>query len=770
MKVWISRGVRLILLLCAGGLSLQAQRMAATFSGLQAFLDVCPQNDPYFETIRKDFLILRNGAVTGVPACTEPYSKTPTANVTEELSILQALRFAYYMDMGRSGYLPWTPLRLYDWFKSKIGGFNINTTLDPTFLAASCCEERGGRKFVTLVRLPDDINRNSRLIPDGMMGQVALFAHEVRHTDGFPHLACCPAGSCDQTYDETKLSPYGIQYYLYKRWLSGEINLGYSCDAKLTVSLPGSFLHTVNLYPPLFCNQPPPMVSLPSSPGGACIPACTIGLASPFATSASGSGGQFLLSIGASTPACGWTAASNDEWVQITSGPNFSGSSVLNFSVAPNETLEPRAGTLIAAGIKLPIIQGTSPCSLSCGSNVPASGPLSKPVQFSSSVVGTRCTNITLDWDFGDGSAHSAAPSPTHTYSNAGAYFWTLRAQADGGASCSQRGQVQIAPCSVTCSSNVPAAGLAGTPVAFGGSVVGPNCSSLAVDWDFGDGSPHSTALNPAHAYASPGAYSWSLRGQGDATATCSQRGQVQVASSVLVSSVQSGAPDQPAIAGRSWVTIRGANLAQTTRTWAAEDFSGNTLPTMLDGVKVSIGGRDAAVWYISPTQLNVQAPSGLPAGNTEVQVSNVRGSASGTVLLRMYAPGFFLFDEKHVIGVHPDGAYVAAAGAFAQEVPHRPARSGDTILLFATGLGPTTPQFPAGQLVTGAAPLADLSLLKVTIGGVDAEVAFAGMVGVGLYQLNLVIPALPNDDHEVVATMNGIRSPSGKLLTVDNR
>jgi hypothetical protein len=71
------------------------------------------------------------------------------------------------------------------------------------------------------------------------------------------------------------------------------------------------------------------------------------------------------------------------------------------------------------------------------------------------------------------------------------------------------------------------------------------------------------------------------------------------------IASVLNGASFQPGIEAGSWVTIKGSNLANSTRTWQATDFVGATAPTALDGVSVTVDGMASAVEYISPTQIN---------------------------------------------------------------------------------------------------------------------------------------------------------------------
>jgi uncharacterized protein (TIGR03437 family) len=60
------------------------------------------------------------------------------------------------------------------------------------------------------------------------------------------------------------------------------------------------------------------------------------------------------------------------------------------------------------------------------------------------------------------------------------------------------------------------------------------------------------------------------------------------------------------------------------------------------------------------------------------------------------------------------------------------------------------------GLLVTAPSPLADPGGLKVIIGGAPAAVQYAGMTMAGVYQLNVVVPDLPNGNYLVAATVGG--------------
>ncbi len=157
-----------------------AQRLAPTSASLQAFLDTCPQNDPYYAVFQRDLPILRNGVVSSNFPCVEPYTAMTVGQVTDELVILQAVRMAYYMDMGRSDYLPWTPFRLYDWMKQRVAGFNIDSTQAGN--SSACCTLIQGRLYIVMGPM-STATRGASLSIDGLASQVTLLAHETRHSD-----------------------------------------------------------------------------------------------------------------------------------------------------------------------------------------------------------------------------------------------------------------------------------------------------------------------------------------------------------------------------------------------------------------------------------------------------------------------------------------------------------------------------------------------------------------------------------------------------------
>jgi uncharacterized protein (TIGR03437 family) len=234
------------------------------------------------------------------------------------------------------------------------------------------------------------------------------------------------------------------------------------------------------------------------------------------------------------------------------------------------------------------------------------------------------------------------------------------------------------------------------------------------------------------------------------------------------VSSVTNAASFLPGVASGTWITILGTNLAHSTRTWDQSDFSGTRLPTELDGVSVNINGRPSYVSYISPTQVNALAPDDTAEGLVMVEVVTPGGTSQPVSAWKEHlSPGFFLFDaegRKYAASVHADGTYLGKPNLL-PGLPSRPAKPGDIVQLYGTGFGSATPALPVGELVTTAAQLAEPP--SVRIGGVAANVVWAGLVAPGLYQLNVTVPEVPDGDQPVVAERGEFRTQANVYVTV---
>jgi hypothetical protein len=234
---------------------------------IKTFLETCPTNDPVYSQIRSDFTLRRNGMLVGALDCSEPVSSMPLSQYTDELIVVQTLRTIYYMDLGRSGHLPWTSGTLYAWMKSKINGIDIQDGLGLSY----CCETYFGKTYIA-VGAHNDFNRDFDRSWRGISANISLYAHETRHVDGFLHVSGCGVTlGCDQTYDETNLSPYGIQWWLDANWLSGNLYVGFSCLSPSEVQeIADWHLAGTNLYRSRFVDVKPPLLTMPAKPGGEC--------------------------------------------------------------------------------------------------------------------------------------------------------------------------------------------------------------------------------------------------------------------------------------------------------------------------------------------------------------------------------------------------------------------------------------------------------------------------------------------------------------------
>jgi uncharacterized protein (TIGR03437 family) len=236
----------------------------------------------------------------------------------------------------------------------------------------------------------------------------------------------------------------------------------------------------------------------------------------------------------------------------------------------------------------------------------------------------------------------------------------------------------------------------------------------------------------------------------------------------ISANGVVNGASFQPGVGANSWVTIQGTNLAPQKDDWSHSIVNG-ALPTSLDGVSVSMGGRPAYIYFISPGQLNVLAPD-VPAGPISVAVTTAGGtSAAFATTASAYGPAFFLWPSNQVVATRQDYSYAAKAGTFAGATTVA-AKPGDVIILWATGFGPTLPAAPPGVSVPVGGGYPTASAPTVTVDNTPAIVYGAALApgSAGLYQIAIQVPAtLVDGDWPIQATIGGVASPAGNILSV---
>jgi uncharacterized protein (TIGR03437 family) len=215
---------------------------------------------------------------------------------------------------------------------------------------------------------------------------------------------------------------------------------------------------------------------------------------------------------------------------------------------------------------------------------------------------------------------------------------------------------------------------------------------------------------------------------------------------------------------------------------WTSNEFFGPTAPTSLDGISVSINGKPAYIWYLSPGQLNVQAPEDTATGNVAITVTNCRATSSPVMFARRaIAPGFLAplnytanGTQYMVATFASDGAYVlnTSIGA-AFGLNSRPAKPGDLIVAYGIGFGDVTtsanqsilPGVIVGQSNALANPV------SLSFGSTTAKLSYSGLAGgfVGLYEFYITVPSTLNGDYQINVMQNGTAVPQTMYLTVHN-
>jgi len=251
--------------------------------------------------------------------------------------------------------------------------------------------------------------------------------------------------------------------------------------------------------------------------------------------------------------------------------------------------------------------------------------------------------------------------------------------------------------------------------------------------------------------------------------------------SAPIITSVSASTEGQSLIAPNTWVSIYGSNFAPTafTDTWTTsiKNSSTGALPIILDGVSVMVGGQAAYVAFLSATQINILTPN-IGFGPLQVTVTNLAGTSNAvTITSQQDVTGLFEWPSGctsncQPVATHSNYTEAVANGTFAG-VTTVPAAPGETIVLWGSGFGPTTPAIPYGVAVPTTPVFDTTANVSVTLNGAPVTVyqnlAFLTSGNAGLFQIGVTLPAtLANGSYPLVVTINGIASPT-LYLTVSN-
>lgn len=141
------------------------------------------------------------------------------------------------------------------------------------------------------------------------------------------------------------------------------------------------------------------------------------------------------------------------------------------------------------------------------------------------------------------------------------------------------------------------------------------------------------------------------------------------------------------------------------------------------------MGGVPALLYYVSPTQVNLEIPYGLPGGPTQLKFTSLGATGSYPLLITGTSPAIFLVG-KYAAAIDSDGTINGSGSGFGS------ATAGSYVSIYIAGGG------TANADGTLQAPT------QVYIGGAAAQVPYAGTNPylVGVDQINVSVPGRPDE------------------------
>jgi uncharacterized protein (TIGR03437 family) len=226
------------------------------------------------------------------------------------------------------------------------------------------------------------------------------------------------------------------------------------------------------------------------------------------------------------------------------------------------------------------------------------------------------------------------------------------------------------------------------------------------------------------------------------------------------ISKIVNAADQTQPVAPGGLINVMGSNLSLTNVA-----TSQTPAPTALGESCLSVNGIAIPLLLVSGTQINAQLPFNID-GNSQMVLRTPGGvSDNMNFTILSNAPSVFRASDAGSAA----SVIRAANGALVSD--SNPVQAGDDLVIYATGLGRTSPAVDTGEAAPSDPLAAATTQPDVTLDGAPMIVDYAGLMPgrVGVYQINVRVPAGINAGSSVPLTIQqGTSSTTVSLQVAD--
>ena len=204
------------------------------------------------------------------------------------------------------------------------------------------------------------------------------------------------------------------------------------------------------------------------------------------------------------------------------------------------------------------------------------------------------------------------------------------------------------------------------------------------------------------------------------------------------IASVQNAADGSTGVAPGGLISVYGSQLSATNIA-----TSQIPLPTALGESCLVVNGSPIPLLFVSSGQVNAQLPLNM-GGNVSMNIHTPAGVSNNyNFVVASAAPAVFLSGSA---GPQTGLATIFRADNGQLVTPTNPVRPGDTLVIYLTGMGPTSPAVQAGMQTPPTLLTSVTQAPTLTLGSNNLSIGYAGLVPgyiSGLYQINATVPKL---------------------------